>query len=87
MIADRLLVGFDFRGGGRCVFFESVHLTGGQVLKKNKQLGRVFDFAISVGGSCTIRRDRVTQAHQTQTRVFLGLQMQYPGSRRTMSSG
>jgi hypothetical protein len=73
-------------GGGRRVFFEGVHLTGGPVLKKNKQPGRVLISRFRLGASsCTIRRDEIKSpghtSDQTQTRVFLGLQMQYPGSR------
>ena len=71
MIADQLLVGFVFRGDGRCVFFEGVHLTGGPVLKKNKQLGRVLISRFRLGAAA--RSDEIKSPGHTSLRLGFSL--------------
>ena len=71
MIADRLLVGFVFRGCGRCVFFEVEHLTGGLVLKKTNKLDATCfrDF----GWGAAARSDEIKSSGHTRLRPGFSL--------------
>jgi hypothetical protein len=71
MIADQLLVGLVFRGGGCCVFFEGGHLTGGPLLEKNKQLGRVLISRIWLGAAA--RSDEIKSSGHTRLRLGISL--------------